>query len=263
MLVPYLLWILLAVLFLYLGQAIPKLSSFFQNGNNIVREFSLVDWLNIFWAHGTNSLHPPLVPQLWFIRDLFIIVLFTPLFRIFTQKIKLLFFAIIIYCYLIGLPLGFGTALFFYISGFSIGNYENDLFNWTDKIKWIEIIILLIVETLTRIFVPNTFNFYGIDKIIACIFFMKLSSCLIKQERFYEILNFRSGYSFFLYAVHMPFISTVFNKVSYRIIPLHGIGCLVQFILPTIATVFFGTLLGIILKRFIPIVFSLFNGGRK
>ena len=70
-------------------------------------------------------------------------------------------------------------------------------------------------------------------------------------------------YSFFLYAVHTPFLGTSINKISQQIIPLHGILCLVQFLLASFLTIVFGTIFGILLNKICSPAFRLLNGGRK
>lgn len=92
---------------------------------------------------------------------------------------------------------------------------------------------------------------------------LKLSGYFIKNQQFYEKTKYLAGYSFFLYAVHTPFLGTAINKISQRIIPLHGILCLVQFLFAAFLTIVIGTLFGIILNKIFPPLFKVLNGGRK
>ena len=61
----------------------------------------------------------------------------------------------------------------------------------------------------------------------------------------------------------MPFLGTVINKISQRIIPLHGILCLLQFILASLLTIIIGTVLSILVSKLFPKIFIVLNGGRK
>ena len=104
---------------------------------------------------------------------------------------------------------------------------------------------------------------FGLGTIISCLFFLKLSGRIIAKPKVFSINEYLAGFSFFLYAIHAPFLVNFLNKISYRIIPLHGLGCLVQFVLPPLITITIGTLIGIILKKICLPLFALLNGGRK
>ena len=84
-----------------------------------------------------------------------------------------------------------------------------------------------------------------------------------KEPKIYNILEYLAGYSFFLYAIHTPFLGTSINKISQKIIPLHGILCLVQFLLVAFLTIVLGTMTGILLNKICPKLFRVLNGGRK
>ena len=93
-------------------------------------------------------------------------------------------------------------------------------------------------------------------------FFLKCSFYFAKNAKVYSVLKYLADFSFWLYAIHAPFISAVINKISQRIIPLHGILCLVQFFLAAFLTIAIGLALGIALKKIFPKLFALLTGGR-
>ena len=263
LLVPYIAWTLLNVLFYFIAQSIPQLSSFFQNENNIVKNWNFVDWLNLFWIHDVGNGHQmPLVFQFWFVRDLIVLIVFSPLLRFIAKKAPFLTLVAITLCYLNPVPMGFGTAIFFYMAGFFFAEYGISFFKLADKIRYGEYAILLLLSAFVSVKNPECVKLHSLGTIFSCLFFLKLSLSIIKNEKLFSLSKYLAGFSFFLYAIHTPFLGTSLNKISYRLIPLHGFGCLVQFIVPSLLCVAIGTAGGIALKKLCPPLYKVFNGSR-
>lgn len=258
LLLPYVIWTILCIFAFYLGQSIPKLAGFFQNEGNIVRNWDLKDWLGLFWVHGKNK--HPLMYQLWFVRNLIVLVIFSPILKFCVKQMRCFLIFVIIFLFLKGLPLGFSTALFYFMAGAFLANYKIDFMKLTDKINWLEILVLMLCNSILEI---KSIRSFGLGTIVSCLFFLKLSVILIKKDSVYSVLKYLAGFSFFLYAIHAPFLVNFLNKLSFRVIPLHGIGCLVQFIVPPALTILIGTSIGIALKKICPALFSVLNGGRR
>ncbi len=257
--VPYVIWTLIGILAFFIAQSIPFTSHFFKNENNIVSNWSFWDWINLFWVHDEGR---PLVYQLYFVRNLMILVLMSPLLHILAKSFSFFVIVAIFLCYINEIPLGLGTALFFYMCGWFFAEYNVDFFKLSDKISWLEVIALFMFEIIIPIVFENAKTNY-IVPIISCFFFLKLSGTIISKEKLFSITNYLAGYSFFVYAIHAPFLVNFLNKLSFRIIPLHGLGCLVQFIFPPFLTILLGTAIGIGFKKICLPVFVLLNGGRK
>ena len=83
------------------------------------------------------------------------------------------------------------------------------------------------------------------------------------HEKLFSFFKYLSDFSFFLYACHQPWLLSPLKALSYKIIPLNGIGTFVQFIIPSMITIFLGTVIGIVLKKIFPPLFGVLNGGRK
>ena len=263
LLVPYIAWTILTVLFYFIAQSIPQAAQFFQDENNIVRNWDFLDWLNLFWVHKNNGGDIyPLVYQFWFVRNLIVLIVFSPILNFLAKKMPFLVFVGITLCYLNGLPLGFGGAIFFYMAGWFFAEHKISFFKISDKIKWFEYAILLLLVLIANIAFSEKIKFHGIGTILSCLFFLKLSHTIVSKEKIYTIASYLAGFSFFLYAIHAPFLMACLNKISYRIIPLHGIGCLVQFVVPCVLCIAIGTGIGIFLKRFLPPIFKILNGSR-
>ena len=74
LLLPYVVWNLLIILLYFVGQTlVPQL---FSGTHTAVANYSVAEWFNAFWCvEGTQS---PINPPLWYIRDLMVIVMFSP-----------------------------------------------------------------------------------------------------------------------------------------------------------------------------------------
>src|SRR5690554_590157 len=88
LLVPYLFWTTFTILFYYILQSFPFSKPFFTKG--LIREYSYVDYI-------LRILINPLPYQFWFIRDLMLLVLISPLLFFGIKKIKLVVISLLLY----------------------------------------------------------------------------------------------------------------------------------------------------------------------
>lgn len=266
LLLPYILWTCITIVLYYIAQSIPFTAPYFQNPINIVRNWNGLDWIKTFTYHNlAENLKTPLVYQFWFLRELMIYIVLSPVLAYLCKKFPagIIFLASI--AMLNGIPLFFtvsSSALFFYLAGFYFARYRINVFHIADKIKYIEFIFLLVLSVVLDLILDGKYGLGSIKTIIACLLFLKISKNLIQNEKLFSLLKFLSEYSFFLYAIHAPFISSSINKITQKIIPLHGVLCLVQFFTAAILTLTLGTLIGIICKKLCSKLFMILNGGR-
>ncbi|MGP1587733.1 MAG: acyltransferase family protein [Treponemataceae bacterium] len=264
---PYIIWTCITIILYFIAQLIPETAPFFQNPTNIVKNWKGIDWLKVFTYNNLSSdLKAPFVYQFWFLRELMIFIILSPILKFLCDKFSALIVVLVSVAALKGIPLFFTvspSALFFYLAGYYCAKYKIDFFKISDKIKIYEYLFLFILVVTFNIIYGGKYDFGSISTIISCLFFLKLSSYFIRNDKIYSTLNYLSGYSFFLYAIHTPFLGTAINKITQRIIPLHGIFCLIQFLLAAFLTILIGTLAGIVLKKICFPLFCLLNGGRK
>jgi len=261
-LIPYILWTVITVLLFYIAQSIPQTRLFFQNPENMVSNWKLKDWLSIFTFHTDTY---PLVYQFWFLRELMIFIVLSPILKLLIKKIPgcLLIFLFIATQNNISLYFtSSASALFFYAIGFYFAENDIDFFKLADKMRIFEYVILFAICIILSEIKNGQYSIGFISTIISCLFMLKISSFLVKNENLYKVLNKLSSISFFFYAVHAPFLVTTVNKITQKIIPLHGIYCLLQFLLAIIVTTVLGTLFSLLVKTFFPRLFSILSGKR-
>lgn len=74
LLIPYIFWNLVVVILFFVSQTfIPSLISGYSKP---IVEFVIADWLKAFWSWNVGA---PINNPLWFIRDLFVVVLLSPI----------------------------------------------------------------------------------------------------------------------------------------------------------------------------------------
>lgn len=267
LLLPYILWTILTILLYLISQSIPYISSYFQNPDNIIRNWKLIDWFKAFTYHKfSESGNYPLVFQFWFLRDLIILIIISPLIKFICNKIPALVIILVTILSIKNVPIFFinhPSSLFYYVAGYFFATYRISFFNIADRIKIYEYIVLLILCVVFHYCSNGQYSLGFITSVISSLFFLKISYSFISNQRLYTKLEYLSQFSFFLYALHMPFLGTAINKVSQEIIPLHGIMCLLQFIFASLLIIVIGTILSILVSKLFPKLFILLNGGRK
>lgn len=264
---PYFIWTCITIVLFFIAQSIPQTAPFFQNPINVVKDWKAFDWLKAFTYHTfLGGGKYPLVYQFWFLRELMIFIILSPILKFLCEKFSGLMVIVVSVVVLKGIPLFFTTsspALFFYLAGYYCAKYKIDFFRIADKLKIYEYCILLVLIVTFSLICDGHYDFGFMKTIISCMFFLKLSHYFVENEKIYSKLSYLSGFSFFLYAIHTPFLGSSINKITQRIIPLHGILCLVQFLLAAFLTIIIGTFIGIALKKICFPLFCLLNGGRK
>lgn len=224
-------------------------------------------WFHKIIGYGTGDGIPEFAGQFWFVRDLFILVIVSPIIQFLLKKFKLGFFILVCITYILKINIYFVSteALFFYVSGLYWGYYNFNLFKIIDKIKFSEVIIVWIFSFLWEFIGFDEGNAIGsFTELSSCVLLLKLSANIIKNEKIYNIANYLSGFSFFLYAIHMPLLSEYLKKLWIHFFPMkNGFFCLFEYFGVTILIVVIGTGIGIVLKKICPKLFILLNGGRK
>lgn len=241
--------------------------SFIEHPDSTMFTWTITDWIHKIVGYGTGDGVPEFADQFWFVRDLFILVIVSPIIQFLLKNFKLGFFILVFITYILKINVYFvrTEALFFYVSGLYWGYYNFNLFKIIDEIKFSEVIIVWIFSFLWEFIGFDEGNAIGsFTELSSCVLLLKLSANIIKNEKIYNIANYLSGFSFFLYAIHMPLLNEYLKKLWIHFFPMkNGFFCLFEYFGVTILTVVIGTGIGIVLKKICPKLFVLLNGGRK
>ena len=92
---------------------------------------------------------------------------------------------------------------------------------------------------------------------------MKLSGLISRNKKIFDFAEKISPFSFFLFAVHMPFLLACVQNLWLRFLPMKNPAfCQLEYFGANIVIVALGTFAGFILRKICPPLFSILNGGR-
>lgn len=265
LLIPYLIWNSLVIAMFWVGQNAPFLSRFFGDENNRIASYSLYQWLDAFL--GLNYQGYPAAYQLWFLRDLMILILLYPLgkklvdlcpvftlvllFLVWGMQWRIVFFS--------------SEAAMFFMLGYYAVKYQVQISSF-DTLRFKESLLIYgFIVILECILVLQEKDFLVLHKcgiLVGCILWLQISGWLAAQERRYQMLQTLSVYSFFVYASHEPLL-TLLRKVWSRVLPLEGTAMqLLQYFGLIFLVLFITVVIGVCIRKLSPKIYGLITGGR-
>jgi surface polysaccharide O-acyltransferase-like enzyme len=257
-LIPFLIWSLLAIIFYFILQQIPKAQLFFTN--KLIINYTYTDFIN-------TLVYRPIPYQLWFMRDLMILVVLSPIILFLIKKIKLIFLGIILVFWFLNYDSVFLTseALLFFIIGILISkdykqSIEQKIIAKGLPLMWLLVLILQVV-----------FLFYDY-KILAALFskfsiligvpsFWILYDFINKNVAFERNLKKITWATFFIYAFHEPFL-TFIKKITFFLLGKSNLIILVNYFSAPLITILASVFFAYLLKHALPVFYSFLTGGR-
>ena len=206
LLIPYLFWNIVVLLFNLFAQSF--MTSMLSGKNKLIIDYNVTDWLNIFWNHISNP-GTPISPQFWFIRDLIIVVLFTPLIYYFIKYIKIygIIFLGLLWTFDLWFDvIGFSIVSFFFFSfgaWFSINkrDFASDFYSLRLYTIFIFIALCVLNTIIWHNNIDNLYFIHNINIIIGIIAVVSWSSWGIEENKI-RSNTFLAGSSFFVFAYH-------------------------------------------------------------
>lgn len=267
-LIPYLFWnLLIILLYLFIEQLTPGL---FSGRNKPVSDYTWSDWLWAFWDmkhinSGGDSM--PINYPFWFIRDLMVVMFFSPLVYFLLKRLKqyaVLSLGVLWFTGCWFPVVGFSIiALFFFSAGAYLGIFKKD-FTETAKAHadilaiaytLFAIVILTFRETGWVIYIHNLSILIGMVVAIGgCARFL--------EQGCWRVNRFLSEGSFFIYAAHaMPLAFVI--KACFKLIQPQSEGSLLFLYLfcPAI-TISVCLAAYYLLNRYLPRFTAIITGGR-
>ncbi len=254
--IPYIVWNTLCMLF-----SIITSYSFISN-YFIGREKFIITLPNVIDAilnHGCN------IP-FWFIQELIILILLSPILY-YIIKNKYIGISIISAIFILQgsgcvIPL-VSSGIFPFLLGGLIGRHFFDAFSKKSSFKWqifggsaIVVSSIVICFKTFNLFIIPSFVYYALIYISAVSFwlFADLFIDKLKNRQFYSS-------SFLVFAMHVN-VSAVVTKLLYFILPKSSYFAFLNCALTIIISLFLINIFGIILKRFLPKIYSVLTGAR-
>lgn len=270
LLVPYIFWNLLIILFLMLAQTFLS-GSLVSGRNKLITDYSLLDWLWSFW--DTSQVNPhmkktlPINSPFWFIRDLMVVIVFSPIVYILIKKLKA--YAVII----LGLLWIFNP--FFYLPGLSIVSFfffTAGAYFSIHKMNFVEVLkpMLRSLAPLYILIVAMALYFAGAGwwsylycagVVVGLLLAITVSAYFIESGK-WHLNPFLTNGSFFIYAYHrLPLVFVV--KILFKWLHPRSDGALLLLYLACAAIVILlGLLIYSLLRQRLPRFTAIISGGR-
>lgn len=202
--IPFILWSVIGILLIYFLQIIPFTQKYFTK--KIELSFDIM-------------FKKPIAFQLWFIRDLFVLVLISPILGYLNKKLGLFWIILLFFAWVFGIPTiiirSFEPILFFTFGGYLV-NYNFNLVTKRVPLKfafitiglWVFLLFfkLLIIENY---FDSITYIFHKLTVFVGVISIWQLFDFV--QFKFFTRESFFQT-TFFIYLFHELFL-TIFRKI--------------------------------------------------
>jgi len=261
LLIPFLFWNIFVLILYTIAQNIPLTANFFS-GNNLISSYNLTDFINAIF--GVNRL--PLAYQFWFIRDLMIIIVFSPVIyfclKYFSYLILvLLFFSWLLNFWPVMVP-SEEAVMFFYLGAFiSLKKYDVFILDNYRVVLLFSYIVLSMLDYLTY-GMHYHFILHKIGLIFGIAVMINLTKNIFHTKNLKKRTIAMGSASFFIFAAHEPLL-TILRKLLYKFIhPENDITILILYFSVPIATIILCYFTYILLKKEFSKVLSWISGGR-
>ncbi len=252
LLIPYFFWSILWFLIVLFLQSLPLTAIFFNH-----QALSTLNYHQILH----KIIAEPIPYQLWFIKELFILVLLSPViyFLLYYLKYGILILLLLDYLWFGFLSHFFRdlTVLFFFIGSF-LALHDNFKITPSKRVIYLVIFLWIIILTVSTLLIMNSHNNNILIKLATLLGFISLWYIydLVPQRKL-EALYTLSGFTFLIFVAHEPLL-TIYKK---GFLCLHLPSLLVYFISPimTIATIL---IIAVPIKTHWPKAFVIMSGGR-
>lgn len=264
LLIPYIFWNVVVFLLFLFTQLF--LSSMTSGRQKMIADYNWLDWLNLFWAHNDGM---PICYQFWFLRDLMVVILFTPILYCLIKNFKafgVLALGILWLFEIWFVVPGFSIDAFFFFSfgaWFSI-NKHNFTVDFR-SMRWITTFIYLSLVVLSTGFwhSKNT-DYYYIHNMVIVVGLVAIVSWTtygITKNRLHVSL-FLAGSSFFVYAYHGMPVALVVKCWIKLLSPINEWMMLIGYFLVPFFIVGIGVSIYAFLHKYFPTFTALITGGR-
>jgi len=263
LLLPFLFWNALMLVAMAIAQSIPALSTFFSGRFILpIAEYRWIDYPAALFGIG----RPPISYQFWFIRDLMLLVVATPLIHQVNKRIPALALASLACLWLSGIGLNFipsTEAVLFFCLGSYLGAQGKNLMG-LDKYGGKITVCYVVLLFTTALAAQSDYHVYLYRTSIAVgvASMLYLTKSAAQHESLRNRLLLLGTASFFVYAAHEPAL-TVMRKLAYKSMRPESAGltltlyfCIPLLLIAILLAIYF------ILQRLLPKFTSIIVGGR-
>lgn len=264
--IPYLICNTIWISIFLFADSIESLASLIPKGKDV--DFSVSNWTTIQWL--SYYFYYPFLYPLWFLRDLFILNVFSKFLKFIIDKLSYFFivFLLMIWILKFWIP-DFINVINLNIQSFvffSLGYYfvkYNISFELLDKIKVVFLAVPYII--LTSIILLNInaplMPMSSLCVLVGILLLIRLSKRAVSFTSVQILVIKYSKYVFIIYVFH-EYTLRIFLKISEKILGKSDIvSFLMFFVLPSL-TILLCIFFGKVISRYLPSLFALITGNR-
>lgn len=264
LLIPYLMWSIWGLVFYFGLQFFPQSKTFFTN--DLIVNYSLKKILKTIFIN-------PIPYQLWFVRDLIVLIVLTPVFYWIIKYVRWIAIAMLLILWLEFFNFSFvifsnESVFFFSLGAYFAINKEGYLVKKLDhKFYYIFIMLWALIVFFKTIIDadcpdPTITLLHKVSVIFGLIGVWSVYDILlVKKESPNQTLLNLSYFSFFLYGFHEP-ILTIIKKALFYIAGASEVMSVVIYFLAPLMTIILSIVLGSLIKKVIPLFYGFITGGR-
>lgn len=267
LLIPFIFWTTALLCIFYILSHLPFTSNFFATKN-----YTLEYVISSYWAQEspTSGMTYPLAYQFWFIRDLIVCVIISPILYYIVSKTKVwgIIFIGTAWFFNLSIPYlgfrGFSTAaIFFFSLGAWVSTRKLNIIVISRELKFFGFSypIIAIADLLTKNYVFNAY-IHNLGIISGIIFCFLLVSYLLENNKIKSIPLLSSA-SFFIFAIHDPWLLRTIKKILYMVIrPESDLMLTLLYFIAVILVIIISVGIYYALKNLTPRFTSIITGGR-
>lgn len=263
LLLPYLFWSIFGILFFLILQLIPISKPFFTN--QLIVNYSTTQLLSRIFIN-------PFPYQLWFIKDLIVLILLSPILYWLIKYLKFYVILIFLVTWISSFNYFIFTneALLFFALGafFSIKNINIQNFKFNNKYLIFTALWLGLIIFKTTLVYQNFENEWLIKILHKSSILIGIVSFWLLYDKVFEKIDISKTkfyllfqYTFFLFVFHEPLLS-IFKKAFYYVLGLTELSSFIIYLSAPIITISVSILIGFYAKKTIPKLYYFATGGR-
>lgn len=271
LLIPYIIWNFVRLLLLFIITIVPLCNQFRSNVPDFTPSWH--GFLSAFWMYdgsleGGVGCNLPINTPLWFVRNLIIVVVCTPIIHWFLKKTKYVFLILlgVLWFFADWLQIrlyAFDIAFFFFSLGAYMSIYQKDMFAVFGRFFKASIVLYLVFG-FSYIFMINTYpdliNFIKKLNIVVGLFLAyNLSTWLLMHDKC-KVNKFLASSSFFIYVAHENIIGIIKKLLYIFFKPASSLSLLAVHLLTVLITITVLLSTFYLLKRYTPKLLNILTG---
>lgn len=270
LLIPYFIGCVFFVIFYSFVALLPWTSNFINSSSSIMPLFQkpyTIILISIFYDGGTGY---PCAFQLWFLRDLILIVATSPLWYLCLKHLKWGFVVVTFGLTYLQIPHVPFYSLFWFVLGGGLNEecrMNNEESGRNEGLITVIACVVFLALSITQLFLPDAVNweYIKIPIILLGIIALWRAYDMIMGKGF-ELNNHRwlaiaCQFTFFIYLFHEPTLNIV-RKLIVVVLGKNEFGYLTSYLIsPWIFTVC-AVFAGLLFRKYLPRVYNVCTGGR-